>query len=359
MPYAIQQLGWTDADRLTDTRPERSKIARYIHDPHASGVYHTRIRLEDIRLAINGIKKLLPPKERESVPWFLPPRKRSKRHDERITLPRGPSFIGTVNNIFSNEKVISNPKKMQLAHDWLCERIGKKNYFLREEGRDYGRVVHDYLGDEILSSDIVLQESKDSLHLSEQSAPGLCLLIDLCSVKKKGIEIAQEFIQSLPGVDEKSAVVWSSRKSHASQWCNLPLVGAIQLWLSERKTVNWVPEHMRGYIQGSLRYYQDGEWRTSVVLSAIAVETLIADIFEEETHSVAPDVPLGALKEKLKRSCRKKHPNILEEIEQCVDTVNEMRISAVHRGTRRVSNEESFNALTNAVKFLTWHYFAE
>ena len=112
-----------------------------------------------------------------------------------------------------------------------------------------------------------------------------------------------------------------------------------------------VPEDIHKYFQSSISYYEREEWRISILLAAIAVESILAEIYEEYYHEVAPSDPLGALKDKIERK-PKFPPNILKNIE----LVNHCRISAVHWSSTPVGSKEARNALVEATKFIHWAF---
>jgi len=86
---------------------------------------------------------------------------------------------------------------------------------------------------------------------------------------------------------------------------------------------------------------------------------LSAELFEEEFHKQAPDIPLGSLKEKIKeyyRNDRRSNP-FPKEVEEPIDLTNQSRIAAVHRGNVQLSLKESTDALRGTAKFTIWYYF--
>ena len=111
-----------------------------------------------------------------------------------------------------------------------------------------------------------------------------------------------------------------------------------------------ITEDLRDFLKGSMRYHSDEEWRTSIVLSAIAVESVLADLYEEEHKTYAPNVPLGNLYDKVKGKV--KFP---PEVMKAIEMVNEARISAVHRSRFPVSDREATNALYGSTTFIMWY----
>jgi hypothetical protein len=111
-----------------------------------------------------------------------------------------------------------------------------------------------------------------------------------------------------------------------------------------------VPKDLRDFLKGSIRYHSEEEWRTAIVLSAIAVESVLADLYEEHFKEYAPNVPLGDLYYKVKDKI--KFPT---HIGGAIEMVNEARISAVHRSRFPVSDREAINALYGATTFIMWY----
>ena len=85
-------------------------------------------------------------------------------------------------------------------------------------------------------------------------------------------------------------------------------------------------------------------------MSAITVESGLADLFEEIHKKPAPDDPLGKLYGKVKNEA-----GFPDRIETAIEMVNEARISAVHRSRFPVSDREATNALYGATTFTMWH----
>jgi hypothetical protein len=112
-----------------------------------------------------------------------------------------------------------------------------------------------------------------------------------------------------------------------------------------------IPREILEYFDGSIRYWERSEWRISVILSAIAVESLLAEIYEEYYHEIAPSDPLGALRDRIE----KKH-KLPPKTRKDVDLVNRGRISAVHRSSMQVGEQEARNALMGATRFTNWAF---
>jgi len=92
------------------------------------------------------------------------------------------------------------------------------------------------------------------------------------------------------------------------------------------------------------------EWRTSIVLSAISIESVLADLYEENYKVPAPDTPLGDLFTRIQTKI-----SFPSEIIRAVEMTNNARIAAVHRSHFPVSDREAINALFGATNFILWN----
>jgi len=122
----------------------------------------------------------------------------------------------------------------------------------------------------------------------------------------------------------------------------------MDIWFKDESTVS-VPKDLKDLLKAATNYYQSEEWRTSVTLSAIVTESILADIYEEEMKVDAPDVPLGALVEQVKKSVK-----IPKQIDSAIKNLNQARIAAVHRSKSPVSDRDAEIALFSATKTLIW-----
>ena len=111
-----------------------------------------------------------------------------------------------------------------------------------------------------------------------------------------------------------------------------------------------VPKDLNNFLSGAVRYFSSEEWRTSIVLSAISAESILADLYEEEYKENAPSIPLGDLYYKVKERI-----TFSAEIARAIEIVNESRIAAVHRSRFPVSDREATNALYGATTFTMWY----
>jgi hypothetical protein len=121
------------------------------------------------------------------------------------------------------------------------------------------------------------------------------------------------------------------------------------LWLNDSGSIA-IPSDLRSFLHGAIRYIFSSEWRTSIVLSAISVESVLADLYEEMHKIPAPDIPLGDLFRQVKEKI-----DFPPEIARAINMTNEARIAAVHRSRFPVSDREAINALYGAINFTSWY----
>jgi len=173
------------------------------------------------------------------------------------------------------------------------------------------------------------------------------ILLATTSTKEEGLERLEKFIKSIPHLGDTVKEV-RKRKTNSSRYAFRPYPLAVRLWLGHESAIT-VPKDLKDFLRGSIRYYSDEEWRTSIVLSAIAVESVLADLYEEQHKEYAPSVPLGDLYHKVKDKI-----DFPPYIKNAIEMVNEARISAVHRSRFPVSDREATNALYGSTTFTMW-----
>lgn len=181
----------------------------------------------------------------------------------------------------------------------------------------------------------------------EETTGKKVLSLEVTTLKEDGLTRFQNFLKCIPHIGDCVTVI-RKRKTYSSRHAFRPYPLAVQLWLGSEEAIA-IPKDLRDFLNGSVRYYSGEEWRTSIVLSAISVESILADIYEEVFKDYAPNVPLGELYYKVKDKV-KFPPHVVGAIE----TANEARISAVHRSRFPVSDREATNALYGATTVVMW-----
>jgi len=137
----------------------------------------------------------------------------------------------------------------------------------------------------------------------------------------------------------------------SSRYCYKVYPSAIVVWIV-KVINNPIPLDILKYLLGAVRYFEHKEWRISIVLSAIAVETILAEIFEEIKHEPALGDTLGTIFNKIRKIIK-----IPQEIEEDIKKVNNARILSVHRSSTSIEDSEACNSLIGATRFMNWVYF--
>ena len=175
------------------------------------------------------------------------------------------------------------------------------------------------------------------------------LVLDMVSLKENALDEYERLLASLPGVENRIKRLTRGKK-HGSNHVYRAYALSAHLWLASEES-GLVPESVLTFLGPCLSYYDTGQWRTSVVLSAISVEYILSEMFEETFKSTAPDIPLGQLYEKVK--VKKGFP---EDIDAWIRRTNEIRTKAVHRSAWFASERDALDALIGAVELTIWHY---
>ena len=176
------------------------------------------------------------------------------------------------------------------------------------------------------------------------------LRLNLYSLNEQGIDAYKEFLESIPIIG-KNIKISKVIQKFSSRYCYKIYPSALIVWLCE-VTDNPIPNDILQYFLGAVRYYAQRELRISIVLSAIAVETIMAELYEEITHQPAPPDTLGSLFAQVKKIIQ-----IPDEIKSDVDEVNNNRILSVHRSAAHLGDREARSSLVGATRFTYWVYF--
>jgi hypothetical protein len=193
----------------------------------------------------------------------------------------------------------------------------------------------------------LLLEIYDAINISKMGQDKKVFLT-ASTVGERGLKPFDDFIRAIPQIG-KDIRLSEIRKRHLQRFVYRPFAPALMLWINEI-AFNQIPNPVKQFLNGAISYFRHGEWRTSIVLSAIAVEIILAELYEENFQEEAPDVSLGKLIELLRQKI------ILgEEIEKSISATNEKRIVAVHRSQIIPSEKEAIDALFGAGKLTLWY----
>ena len=175
------------------------------------------------------------------------------------------------------------------------------------------------------------------------------IMIELTSLKEIGLKLFDDLISCLPIISD-SLVEISNRKSHSERYIFKLYAMGVKLWVNEEDKF-LLNENIKNFINASVNYYAWEEWRTSIVLSSIAVESIFAELFEEEYKKNAPDIPLGGLIKQVKEKI-----SLPVELSKKISALNKARIASVHRSENPVSDKHSIISMMGATSLIMWYF---
>lgn len=204
----------------------------------------------------------------------------------------------------------------------------------------------DYDDSSIFNTQSFLEFSEIILFNEVKSEHSMTIIFDMVHIKEESINLVVNLIKTIPIIRDTLKIL-KKRVTYSTRYVFDPYPYALEFWLKD-KSVLTIPTDLISFINGAIKYYNDKEWRTSIILSAISVEVILADIYEEENKDYAPDIPLGALYKEVK--------NVFPiDIQKAIEIINEARISAVHRSRYPVSDKEALNALYGVTTVSMWY----
>jgi len=215
-------------------------------------------------------------------------------------------------------------------------RLFPSTLLARRFQRELGRVFSSHL----------LRDVRDVVLIEKERLDGGKWLFDVLTIKESGLSVFKNDLKCIPSLGIKSL---KERQQFSQRYVFRPYPWAVQLWLQDESSII-VPDDLKSFLQGAIRYFFSSEWRTSIVLSAICVESMLADLFEEEQQEPAPDTPLGDLFRQVGEKI-----DFPPDITRAIHMVNEARIAAVHRSRFPVSDREAINAMSGAANFAIWY----
>lgn len=338
-------------------------ILKYLQNPMTIGIFNLRF-IADFSKVKSYLEELLS-KEREE---FLAettkrrvPATYKKRQEDRFA-----RYSESLSGLEETEEYfyIDNDKRQdeyfkRLASvlrdfsrfDVFPEKLGNWFYEIREMEMPSGiktkrRITKnrdvDFFGSRIVT------ELNDVFSIEKKSVGKESWLFDVISIKETSVAEFNNFLGAIPPLEGKIEKL-KERKQFSSRYVFRPYALATRLWLQSKNSLG-VPADLKSFLRGASNYLLSGEWRTSVVLSAICVESMLADMYEEKLHNFAPDTPLGDLYRLVKEKIV-----FPQDIAKAIETTNEARISAVHRSRLPVSDKEALSALWGATCLALWY----
>jgi HEPN domain-containing protein len=326
-------------------------IHEYLLDPHKIGVYFCRF---DIK--IGDVIKLL-----EKAVGFDKAEKREPETyntlrfiDHELNEDRHPWLFRDFKEVLDHLDIYK-PENPPLG-PWKLKKPFKE-VLTEKELRwisvlqdDYRSMMTRYPSpSSFLESYQAAVDAENAINLDVQTAKDV-LRLNLYSLKEQGIRDHAEFLKSISLIGKKIEV---SKMFHkfSSRYCYRVYPSALVVWLC-KVADNPIPTDILQYFIGAARYYEQKEWRVSIVLSAIAVETILAELYEELKHQPAPPDTLGSLFSQVSNLVK-----IPTEIKADVEEVNNNRILSVHRSSMNLEDKEARASLVGATRFTHWAYF--
>src|SRR5207249_8141522 len=125
-----------------------------------------------------------------------------------------------------------------------------------------------------------------ALHIAEIEHDDIAIF-DASSIGSDAIGRFTATLKETPDVGDAFKVV-STGKQFSSRIVFDLIPAATSAWTRLASTAERVPNFILSYVAAAYDYISKEEWRTSIVLSAIALESLIAEMYENEFKKIAP-----------------------------------------------------------------------
>lgn len=321
------------------------KIHEYLLNPHRIGVYYCSFDIE-----INDIVKLL----EEAVDFDKAAKREPDTYntlrfrDQMFREDNYPWLVEDFKDVL-NHLDIYKPEKPPLG-PWRLEKPFREvltEKELRWESilqDNYRRMVTRYPSpSSFLEGYQASFDMENAISLDFATAKDI-LRLNLYSLKEQGIYAHEQFLKSISIVGKKIKTSKITQK-FSSRYCYRTYPSALIVWLCGVAD-NPIPSDILQYFVGAVRYYEQKEWRVSIVLSAIAVETILAELYEEIKHEPAPPDTLVS-----------KLTELPTEIRADVEEVNSNRILSVHRSSMNLGDREARSSLVGATRFTHWRIF--
>lgn len=228
-----------------------------------------------------------------------------------------------------------------------------KDLFMEEitaESPD-GKIEKEWIGKAetpIIFDSHIVPEVKDVFSIEKKLIDEDKWLFDTVTIKGDGDILFKKCLMSIPLLKNETQIL-KKKKQFSARYTFRPYPLAVLLWLVDESSIS-IPSDLRSFLQGAISYFFSSEWRTSIVLSAISVESMLADFYEEKFKKPAPDIALGDLLHKVKKKI-----SFPQEVSNSINITNKARIAAVHRSPFPVSDKEAINALYGATSFILWY----
>lgn len=187
-----------------------------------------------------------------------------------------------------------------------------------------------------------------SIRIDNKAIPDI--VAEVASLTPKSMSIFKSFISAIPCI--KSNTIYTDEgKRHSRRFVFDLYPSVAALWVDELAHKSMSRDIIE-FLGGALDYLDKREWQMSIILSAISVEVLLADVYEEILRKGAPPAPIGFLIDEINKK-RKFPPEAMRPLK----IVNRMRKAAVHRGITSFTKKDAILGLMNATRFALWYSF--
>ena len=324
-------------------------IVEYLKNPISTGVYNCQItfklnRIVDLYTYL--VQNLKRGPEKTKIKATLKEIQREDFYTYKYALDK---LSEAINIVLEMEEC---PKPMRKLYDYQIELLPVESFFGEEARLELlNPVILRDKSDVICCELLNPREDEVEENYFEELKDLEPIALDITSVKEKTTKFFLTVLRSIPAVGKSLRILKDIRRTFSSRFAFRPYPSAVRLWLRKEPSKT-VPKDLRDFVEEASKYHSSEEWRTSIVLSAIAVESLLADLYEEQYHQPTPSkATLGELFELVKKKV-----DFPANIREAVEMANNARISAVHRSRFPVSDREATNALYGATNFAMWYF---
>jgi HEPN domain-containing protein len=318
-------------------------IIEYLHNPIQTGVYNGLYKIDLTK--VENILEMLS-EEGGNISFVSKQRLRRLREGEINIRNCLPSVISSLACRTEKNALLDYYN----INDTLIEKKYKDNvrmYRSRDPLMLRRAIISDLIGFKPFKPHIY-SDANEVLIIDDIEKSDSISYLEVTSIKDIGINKFERFIMELPYINDTFDKL-KYRQTHSTRYVFRPYYLAVKLWIN-KKEYHYTHKDLINLLEAAIQYYTNQEWRTSIILSSICVESMLADIYEEALKTDAPDIPLGALFEKIKREVK-----IPDEIITKIESLNKSRISAAHRSKYPISDREATIALFGVVSLLLWY----
>ncbi len=319
---------------------EQSKqILAFLRNPIESGVYHQRIIIEGQQ--IQNLWKYLKDYSRKN--------RKSFKVDEPVL----------------NLDLDDMDEIGEMSKWWLTQSLEEMlNFLVRlkmcpkpiKEWAKCGNIVFipEYAGEDIVEYYFLVQkayipETLDAFSIEVEPKAYPNLVIDFISFTPRVLGMFRSFITSIPIIGEKALFIKEQQK-HADKYASVLYPSVAALWIDYMARLT-VSGDVVGFLESAVDYFYTRDWRTSILFSAISMEKILAELYEEFFKKPCPPFPIGSIIKKITKA-----RELPKEAEAALKRGNRMRITAVHRSYVPLTVKEATDTLNDAVSFILWFY---